>query len=297
MNTVYPFALVLFVACASSQSPAPASSLIAGPAASDQSIVAASDIEWEPLNPARGDAGPMAANLWGDRNSSGATGFLVRFLDGFKSPPHIHNVSYRGVVIRGLIHNDDASASTMWMPRGSFWTQPRGEAHITAARGDVNLAYIEIDEGPYLVHPVDQAFQMEQRPVNVDASNVVWLPLQSRVRTEPEGSSHPDDDRQVAFLWGRPHDRHPSGMFVKLHAGSSATLPASSATLRTVVIQGQLEIQQAAGDGMAVDPGSLLESPAGRTPRLSCGMDEVCVVYVRVEGSFDVAEWIANAPR
>ena len=49
------------------------------------------------------------------------------------------------------------AAKEMWMPAGSFWTQPRGESHITAASGDSNVAYIEIEDGPYLVRPVDDA--------------------------------------------------------------------------------------------------------------------------------------------
>lgn len=87
-------------------------------------VVVASDIEWEQLNPKRGDASPKAANIWGDRNGTTATGFLVRFVDGFSSPPHIHNVTYRAVVISGYVHNDDPEAKEMWMPAGSFWTQP-----------------------------------------------------------------------------------------------------------------------------------------------------------------------------
>ena len=90
-------------------------------------VVLASGVKWEQLNPARGDKSPKAATLWGDRKGPVPTGFLVQFVDGFSSPPHIHNVSYRGVVISGLIHNDDPDAEEMWMPAGSFWTQPKGD--------------------------------------------------------------------------------------------------------------------------------------------------------------------------
>jgi hypothetical protein len=103
------------------------------------------DIEWGYLNPARGDAGPRAATLWGDRTANVASGFLVKFKDGFSSPPHIHNVTYRGVVISGLVHNDDPKAENMWLPAGSFWTQPAGESHITAAIGKNNIAFYKDD--------------------------------------------------------------------------------------------------------------------------------------------------------
>lgn len=135
-------------------------------------VLRRADVPWEQLNPARGDKSPKAGTLWGDRKADVATGFLAEFVDGFSSPPHIHNVSYRAVVIEGLVHNDDPQAANMWMPVGSYWTQPKGEAHITSAQGSKIVAYVEIEAGPYLVRPLDQAFDSGERPVNVDASNL-----------------------------------------------------------------------------------------------------------------------------
>ncbi len=234
-----------------------------------------SEVEWGPLNPARGDDSPLAGTLWGDRNAPGATGFLFRPTDGFESPPHIHNVSYRGVVIRGVVHNDDPNAAQMWMPVGSFWTQPKGEVHITAAEGSDTLAYIEIDEGPYLVHPADEAFESGQKPVNVDASNVVWV---------ESGADGP----QLAFLWGDPAGDQPGGALVKLRAGSSAAMHSPSSTFRAVVIQGRPEVAAAGGTGMtALDPGSLIDATAGDL-QVACESQEDCVMYVRTPGRFSV---------
>ena len=117
-------------------------------------VLLSSEIVWEKLNPARGDKSPQAGTIWGDRKGIQATGFLAKFVDGFSSPPHIHNVTYRAVVIKGLVHNDDPEAEHMWMKPGSFWTQPRGEVHITAAKGEENIALVEIDSGPYLVKSI-----------------------------------------------------------------------------------------------------------------------------------------------
>ncbi|MFC4992892.1 DUF4437 domain-containing protein [Rubritalea tangerina] len=97
-------------------------------------VVTAAQVSWGALNPARGDKGPRAGALWNDRTTKKPSGFLVRFSDGFSSPPHIHNVTYRGVVISGQIHNDDPEATEMWMPPGSFWTQPAGEVHVTSGK-------------------------------------------------------------------------------------------------------------------------------------------------------------------
>ena len=158
------------------------------PSADSVEVVLASEVQWEHLNPARGDLAPKAGTLWGDRNGTGPTGFLLRPSDGFQSPPHTHNVSYRGVVIRGLIHNDDPNADRMWMPAGSFWTQPKGGVHITAAQGRDSLAYIEIEEGPYLVLPVEKEFHSGEIPINVDESNLIWLDASNIVWIDAPGT-------------------------------------------------------------------------------------------------------------
>lgn len=163
--------------------------------ANDHTVIATDNIEWGLLNPLRGDASPKAADLWGDRTQNKATGMLVKFNKGFSSPPHIHNITYRGVVIEGLMHNDDPRAETMWLPSGSFWIQPAGESHITAANGQENLIYLEIDSGPYLVLPVAEAFDNGERPINIDKRNLVWLDAQD-VQWLEAGKV------QIAYLWG-----------------------------------------------------------------------------------------------
>ncbi len=45
------------------------------------SVLLASEITWEKLNPARGNQSPQAGTIWGDRNKEVATGFLAKFVD------------------------------------------------------------------------------------------------------------------------------------------------------------------------------------------------------------------------
>ena len=235
-----------------------------------------SELEWGPLNPARGDASPAAATLWGDRAGEVATGFLVRFVDGFASPPHVHNVAYRALVLEGLVHNDDPEAEPMWMSSGSFWTQPLGAAHITSASGGGALAYVEIDEGPYLVRPVEGAVADEQRPVNVHASNLVWLDF-GMLGWRAEVPA------QIAFLWGDPNTEAAHGVLLRLLAGSTATLGGEQSSVRAVVIEGR----GAAGEeATRLDPGSYLSTDRGAVA-LSCTGELACMIYVRATGRFE----------
>ena len=251
-------------------------------------VILASEVKWEQLNPARGDKSPKAGTLWGDRKDSVATGFLVKFVDGFSSPPHIHNVSYRGVVISGLIHNDDPDAADMWMPTGSFWTQPKGEVHITAAKGSTNVAYIEIEKGPYLVLPTEKAFDSGERPVNVDTSNIVWLDASNTTRVDQPGTPASANGPKLAFLWGNPEEHQLNGTLVELPAGFSGQINSHGSSFRAVVIKGQLHYQAPGEtDIKTLEPGSYFGSKGESMHQVAS--EEESIVYIRSEGRFNVS--------
>lgn len=242
-------------------------------------IVLRSDVKWEKLNPARGEMSPQAGTLWGDRNGNVPTGFLAKFVDGFSSPPHIHNATYRAVVISGNIHNDDPDAAEMWMPPGSFWTQPKGEVHITSAKGTNNVALVEIDKGPYLVLPPEEAFDSGERPVNVDVSNLVWINL--------PGTPAADTAPKVAYLWGKFQDGHSNGSFIKLPAGFSGRIKTYGTTFRAVVIKGQPKYL---GERIEIlEPGSYVSSKGETVHKISSSSKEESILYVRTNGSYRVS--------
>jgi len=246
-------------------------------------IVPVSAVEWGPLNPARGDASPRAGTLWGDRTSAGDSGFLVQFKEGFSSPPHIHNVTYRGVVIEGVIHNDDPGAADMWLPAGSFWTQPAGEAHVTSAVDAFNMAYVEIDDGPYLVKPTDESFDSGERPVNLDHTNLVWLDASDITWIDRDGGA------KISFLWNSPENNGAQGALVKLPAGQAARLRSNQSDLRVVAISGAPEVHlKGKAESAPLAPGSYVGLEANPSDNLACGADADCLFYVRSEGEFEI---------
>lgn len=300
--TLTALALTSIVAAGCSHTQATTDSKTPNTAAgSTTELVLTPDIEWGPLNPARGDKGPKAGKLWGDRTGTGPSGFLVKFVDGFSSPPHIHNITYRGVVISGLVHNDDPEAADMWMPAGSFWTQPAGEIHITAAKGRNNVAYIEIDNGPYLVLPTEQAFEDEEKPINVDKSNIVWLDASNLTWITPPGSpgspgrsgTHANaataDGPGIAFLWGEPQDDQLNGTLLKLPAGFHGTIQTHGPTFRAVVIQGRPKYREPGkAGGNVMEPGNYFGSQGPSTYQLSSDAGEAAILYIRTEGKYEV---------
>jgi len=247
-------------------------------------IILASDVEWEQLNPARGDKSPQAGTLWGDRKGAVPTGFLAKFVDGFSSPPHIHNATYRAVVIKGGIHNDDPDAAEMWMPAGSFWTQPKGEVHITAAKGVTNVALVEIDKGPYLVLPTDKAFDSGERPINVDASNIVWVDPPKIPASKTSSQKEP----KIAYLWGNLQDGQSNGTFIKLPAGFTGKIHSHGSTFRAVVIQGQPQYQVSTTDIKTLEPGSYFSSKGDTMHQVSSKAGKESIIYVRTNGKYEI---------
>ncbi|MGH1370471.1 MAG: DUF4437 domain-containing protein [Cellvibrionaceae bacterium] len=245
--------------------------------ASDYRVVATDDIKWGLLNPLRGEASPRAADLWGDRTTDVATGMLVKFKQGFSSPPHIHNVSYRGIVIEGRMHNDDPSAEKMWLTPGSFWTQPTGESHVTAAREKNNLIYLEIDHGPYLVLPKEEAFDNGERAINLDKRNLVWL-------GENDVTWINDNEVKIAYLWGKPHLSN--GSFIKLPAGFKGSL-GSDGGLKAIVVYGKTRYQWHKEKAETLlSPSSFFSSNVKGLHKLNA--DTETVLYINSNGRYRV---------
>ena len=242
-------------------------------------IILSSDVQWQLLNPARGDKSPRAGVLWGNIKSEEPTGFLVKFTDGFSSPPHIHNITYRAVVISGEIHNDDPTAAPMWMSPGSFWTQPKGETHITAARGKNSIALVEIDRGPYLVRPVDKEFDSGEKPINIDSANIVWVNF--------PGTDLSDNGPKVAYLWADTKNAHTQGKFIKLPAGFKGKILCDEGYFHGVIIKGEPDYLGKENKHML--PGSYFGSEGQTVHGISSHKTKETIIYVRTNSDFKIS--------
>ncbi|MEL6871064.1 MAG: DUF4437 domain-containing protein [Pseudomonadota bacterium] len=253
-------------------------------------VIPRSAVQFEPLNPARGDASPQAGVLWGDIEQNMPSGSLIVFADGFTSPLHIHNVTYRAVVINGAVHNDDPDAEFLWMGPASFWTQSAGEPHITAAKaGSRATAFLEIFQGPYLVKPTDKAFDYGERPVNLDARNIVWLGSNDITWITESVATKNGSRVEIAFLRGSPAADQRNGSLIKLPAGMKGTLRGTDAWLRAVVIRGELEYGTSdASTKTRLPTGSYFGANDGDAQRIACIADDNCVIYISTIGDYEL---------
>ena len=246
-------------------------------------VLLSSDIVWEKLNPARGDQSPQAGTIWGDRKGEVVTGFLAKFVDGFSSPPHIHNVTYRAVVIKGLVHNDDPNAENMWMGVGSFWTQPQGESHITSAKGEENVALVEIDQGPYLVKPTSEAFNNGERPINIDASNIAWLDNNKSNWIDSSSKA------EISFLLQSQNGDQLKSLFIKLPQAYKGEIRTSGTVLHSVIIKGEISYTlPQTKEVKLLDAGSYFGSTDRAIHPIENKTKEETILYIRTNGEVNV---------
>ena len=165
------------------------------------------------------------------------------------------------------------------MGPGSFWTQPKGEPHITSAMGEENIAYVEIDSGPYLVRPIRQAFDKGERPVNIDASNIYYL--NNKISTWIA----PNSGAEISFLWEGANNL--KGLFLKLPKGFNGSIKANGTILHSVVITGDIDYSNAGGESINLDPGSYFHSEQETIHYLN-SRETTTVLYVRTNGELHI---------
>lgn len=199
---------------------------------------------------------------------------LVKFKDGFSSPSHIHNVTYRGVVINGSVHNDDQGAAKMWMPVGSYWTQPAGENHITSAKGADSTILLEIEQGPYLVKPASEHFDNGERPLNLHVDNIVW-----------QAKSNTTD---IAYLWGSTVPNQLGATLIKLPANFSGKLTSNGSEFKVIIISGTIVYESSKGQKRILSSGSYISSEAEFSFELQA--KESTLIYIRSDNRYILQE-------
>ncbi|OED37883.1 hypothetical protein AB834_01215 [PVC group bacterium (ex Bugula neritina AB1)] len=248
-------------------------------------IIKSSDLEWEPLVPALGTEGPLYAPLWGNIHKKGASGFLAKMPDGYVSSPHVHNITYRGVTISGLVHNDDPGAEKAWLSPGSIWMQPAGEVHVTAAKGKCNIAYLEMNEGPYLFDPPSDAFTPPFSALNIDSSHLIWL-NQKHSTWLPSRKSKRVKNLAIAFLWGKVSRKHWNSTLLRLPPDFYGKITNRKGDLKIVVIKGEVTLGKTKNEDLP--SGSYFHLEPSQSSFISNETDENVLLYIKSKGKYKV---------
>ncbi len=158
---------------------------------------------------------------------------------------------------------------------------------MSAASGAINLAYIEIDAGPYLVQPSAKASDNGERLLSIEAGNLVWL-------DGGDVGFIPAGDRscrvETAYLWDNAGTGERASL-VRLPHGYAGQIATGAATLRAVtatdgISYASLTMQQAA----TLTKGSYFGSSGRASHRIGCSAKPSCVLYLRTAGAISFVD-------
>lgn len=166
------------------------------------------------------------------------------------------------------------------MPTGSVWTQPAGENHTTAANGESNLIYLEIDTGPYLVKPTDDQFDNGEHPLNGHVDNLVWL-------DSSELSSITAQGVKSTFVWENSVDM--TGSMIKLPVGFNGEITTHASEFRAIVISGTINyFSKKQSTAITLNPASFIESTGEYTHQIQNNSSAPATLYIRTNDKYQV---------
>jgi hypothetical protein len=97
----------------------------------EMQLVTTGEVQWMPIDPKAGTAGPMMSVVFGDMKKKAPLGMLLKVTPGGSPGPHIHTSDYWGVMITGTEHNflSGATDKGKGLGPGSWWMQPGKMGH------------------------------------------------------------------------------------------------------------------------------------------------------------------------
>lgn len=98
--------------------------------------------------------GMPIAKGYGDP-ANGAHSNYIRLPGGTISPRHVHTADYYGVVIAGVVANEQArGAVDRPLAPGSYWYQKGGEEHVTKCISQTECLVFVSSKGSFDFHPL-----------------------------------------------------------------------------------------------------------------------------------------------
>ncbi|WP_256451672.1 DUF4437 domain-containing protein [Lutibacter sp. A64] len=143
------------------------------------------------------------------------------------------------------------------------------------------MAFLDIQEGPYLVKPTSEAFDNGERPINVDKTNMVWLNANDIEWVATKSNV------ATAFLWGSHEKNQLRATLLKLPAGFNGKIKNLNPNFRTVVISGSIIHQFSKKEAKnKLAPGSYFGVKQNKTSTISAAKETI--IYIRSNGKFKV---------
>jgi len=202
---------------------------------------------------------------------AGAFNAIVRMPAGFATPLHTHEAAFSGVTLtEGLVHSA-TTEDDQPLPKGSFWHQPAGEAHIDACKSEDPCLMLAFFEGAVDMTPAE-APAAEPTMTVTRADAIEW--------TEVKGGV------QMAVIHGNPKEGAFHALF-DFPAGMATNVHTHSAAFTGALISGTHHRGPSAEQLVTLTDGAVWNEVAGTPHMEQCGTESNCVVAAAMDGALD----------
>lgn len=196
---------------------------------------------------------------------------IVRFPANFKTPLHTHKFGYSAVALsEGLFHGR-STEDNHDITKGSFWTQPGGEAHLDGCKGDQFCYFFIVFAGPVDLTPVKTPVEKSAGSTTAYA-DIQWKEVKGGVK--------------MAVISGNPKVGPFTGLF-SFPKGMTTNVHTHSSDFAGALLSGTHHRGPSADQLKTLSPGSVWSEPAGSAHMEKCGDEEGCVMVGTFNGPLD----------
>ncbi len=241
----------------------------AAPAAPTSKTFDFKEIPFAPFNPKQ----PKGIHVYPLNGNPKATAFsaIVRFPGNFETPLHTHKFSYSAVALSDGLFHGRAKDDKHDVTKGSFWTQPGGEAHLDGCKGDDFCYFFVVFEGPVNMTPVETPVE-KSAGTSTAYADIKWKEVKGGIK--------------MAVVSGSPKVGPFTGLF-SFPKGMTTNVHTHSADFAGALLSGTHHRGASADQLKTLSPGSAWSEPAGSAHMEKCGDAEDCIMVGTFNGPLD----------
>lgn len=257
----------------------------AGADARELRVTPANEMKFNPLNPELGDKGPQVSVVFGEMNTKGAVGFLLKVPAGATPGPHIHSSDSYVVVLGGKVHNFEPGPNKgKAVGNGGVWFQPANVAHDNYCEEGADCMIFVYAPGGNSFIPIKDAYQ---NPALAPAMRVMTA---NEVKFAPMNPDAGNKGPIGSVLFGNMEKPGPLGLLLEVPAGRFGPGPHThSSDLYLVGLSGRMHTFEPSQDkGKAIGVGGTWFQPADVPHDNYCEGPGECTFFVYLPDGLDV---------
>jgi quercetin dioxygenase-like cupin family protein len=231
--------------------------------------VAFSQLAFKPFNPKN----PKGIHVYfiSGNPKAGAFSAMVKLPPGYNSGLHTHTADYTGIAMSAGLSHTLTKAPGKPLPKGSYWYQPGGEAHVDACHTKAPCYMLAMFKGAVDMKPVKEP-ATAPKAVITPADKIKWAELKGGVK--------------MAVIDGNPK-KGPFQALFHFPAGMTTNVHTHSAAFTGALLAGTHQRGPRADRLVTLGEKSVWHEPANSPHMEKCGAKAACIIVGAFNGPLD----------